>query len=97
MSGEWWAPKPLRNLNLSGIFSHGNPEMSKEAPNPYSEQRTRDGSPHTTGAPTALRPPPAGPKLFLDDLSKAKSTDLAPKKARYDAEAVVKAFLASGE
>jgi len=87
--------KPLRPFNLNGIFNYEDAPITKSVPNAWSEQRAKDGTPHTTTAPTGLRPEMAGPKLVLEDLTKAKSTDVITPRPRYDAEAIVKAYLTS--
>lgn len=97
MSNHGWSPKPLKGINTSGIFSHDDEKVYKSAntPNRWAEQRATDGTPHTIPGPSALVPPPAGPKLTLDGLDKAIAGDMAPHKEAEDydqAERVVKAY-----
>jgi hypothetical protein len=94
---EWWSPQ--RKLNLDGIFSHEEEgESTVEKSNRWTQQREADGTPHTRGGPSALVPPAAGPKLYLEDFEKANkaiAADDDPTKqpvSNLDAEKVVKAY-----
>lgn len=94
-----WSPKPLRDMNLEGIFSHADSEVvvKSETPNRWVQQRNADGTPHTRHGPSALTPPPAGPKLSLNDLSKSAKPEKAEKvDETLDADEVVKAYLEKG-
>jgi hypothetical protein len=73
-----WSPKPLRPLNTSGIFEHVEGDVYKsQQNNPWALQRAKDGTPHTRIGHTALRPPVASPKLYLDDMNKSDSAEKA--------------------
>lgn len=99
MSNTGWSPKPLKGLNLNGIFSHddGGGEVKIEKANRWQQQRAQDGTPHTVTGPSVWSPPPAGPELTLDGLSKSSAGDSAPakqaaQKKELDPEEVVKAY-----
>jgi len=95
----WWSPKPLRELNLHGIFSHDEGEAAKieksAPPNRWVQQRELDGSPHTRHGASVLMPPPAGPQLYVADVvDKSIAADMGPPKVKREAaDDVVKAYL----
>lgn len=101
--GEWYAPKGLKDLNKSGIFSYADEEeavFEKSVPNRWKQQRDADGSPHTRTPLSALTPPPAGPKLTQRDLNKAVIGDSNPEQEAAEKQRkrdlpdkVVKAYL----
>lgn len=85
-----WAPKPLRALNVDGIFKISDEiTVVKEVLNPMQRQRRIDGTPYTVGARTALRP--EGPKLTLNNVKIEKSQKI--EKSNINPDEIIKAYL----
>lgn len=104
MSNSGWSPK--REVNLTGIFSYNETEVTVEKSNRWQQQRALDGTPYTRHGASALTPPLAGPKLYLNgleksmddpDLEKDLAADTAPPESKksLDPSVVVKAYLSA--
>jgi len=69
-----WHPQPLQKSDPNGLFQvEDSVTVVKEVVTPMQRQRRLDGTPHTVGGRTALRP--EGPKLELNSLKKGLSPD----------------------
>lgn len=92
-----WHPKPRRPMGLDGLFEYDDPgeihiNKSQKA-NRWKQQRDQDGSPHTRPGYSALTPPPAGPKLYLEGLSKSETPVEEPTAKAIDVFEVVDTFV----
>ena len=54
-----WAPKPLRPESEDPLFKFVETPTVVKGLSPIERQRLADGTPHTIGTPTALKPPDA--------------------------------------
>lgn len=91
---SYWAPETLRKSDPNGLFKMEEEfTVVKKSLTPIQAQRMLDGTPHTKGARSALRP--EGPTLHLEGLSKSVNAD--KKAPALDADEVLKAYLAHAD
>lgn len=101
-----WNPKPLRPEDPNPLFGMNEEFTVKGEPSPVEKQRIADGTPHTKGGPTRLRPglvaqDDSGPELYLGkSVNSISDTDDEPEAhmdKSVDPDAVVKSFLSKGD
>lgn len=71
---DHWAPRPMRQLNIDGMFSTVSRPTTIRGLSPIERQRVKDKTPITRGNLTTLQPPeiPLIVKGCSDDLKKTE-------------------------